>query len=126
MKLSQLLKEMANSLPEGKDQEIGGETITLYSGKVVQLRETTGLDETIVTRMLGKKFTADAAGAILYRTGLMARSVVSIDGEKPAEIKNAKDIDLFWARFTSKEKSQIDKAYSKLNEFKEDDEELGN
>ena len=126
MKLSQLLKEMANSLPEGKDQEIGGETITLYSGKVVQLRETTGLDETIVTRMLGKKFTADAAGAILYRTGLMARSVVSIDSEKPAEIKNAKDIDLFWARFTSKEKSQIDKAYSKLNEFKEDDEELGN
>jgi len=121
--LKELLKEMAEGMPEG-GTAIDSATVTTYKGRKIELRETTGLDETIVTKLLGSKFTPNSAGAMLYRSGLMARSVVSIDGEKPNPIRKAEDIDLFWATFTSKEKAQIDKKYSQLNEFKEDDEQL--
>ena len=121
--LKELLKEMAEDMPEG-GTTIEATSVTTYKGRVIVLRETTGLDETIVTKLLGKKFTPDSAGAMSYRAGLMARSVVSIDGEKPNPIRKAEDIDLFWATFTSKEKAQTDKKYSALNEFKEDDEQL--
>ncbi|MBE3584836.1 MAG: hypothetical protein IMW94_01440 [Thermoanaerobacter sp.] len=123
MKLSEMLKDLAENLPAEKDRDLSSRTVTLYTGRVVELRETTGLDEAIVARMLGPKFTANAAGAMLYRNALMARAVVSIDGEKAPPVLRTEDVDKFWAGFTSKEKAQIDRAYAALNEFKPEEDE---
>lgn len=100
--------------------------ITLPKGTKVELRETTGFDEILVTKMLGARFTANPAGALLYRMTMCATSIVSIDDAPVDRPSKVEDVEIFWSKFTSKEKAYIEKEYSRLNEVTANDEELKN
>lgn len=87
----------------------------LSDGRVVTVRELVGSDEMIVAAQLGKVFTPDGGGAVVFQSCLIARSVESINGQPVTPMRSYSEYRDFLAMFKSKDYSKIKKLYDKVN-----------
>jgi hypothetical protein len=110
--------------------------VELNKELAVKVGETTGFDEMMVLKKIGKDFTATGAGAFAYRNALICRSLKRVrtgpapegdpQGGNWVMFDKAKGEE-FLAALTSKEKARLESVYSQVNELSEDErEELKN
>lgn len=88
----------------------------------LMIRETTGLDETLVLRKLGKDFQPTGGGALMFRNAMLARSIVKIkkDGGEYVPFDRTKADD-FLNNLGSRAKAVLDAAYSAVNDLTEEE-----
>lgn len=110
---NQVMHEPASDQPE--QQPLADNQVKLSDGRVVEMREQLGNDEMIVAAQLGNVFTPDGAGAVIFQSCLIARTITSIDGVKPQPMRNYEAYRDFLAQFKGKDFNRIKKLYEKLN-----------
>lgn len=111
-------------------EEVSRTDLLLYEVELsdklsVKLRETTGLDETIVLRHLGDKFKSNGYGAMLYRNGMIGRAVKEVRDARQREdaefvVLQPTNAEGFINSLSSKEKAALEIAYSELNDLTDD------
>jgi hypothetical protein len=89
--------------------------VRLSDGRIVTIKELVGSDEMVVAAQLGKVFTPDGGGAIVYRSCLVARSIESIDGKPVSPCKSFQDYRDLSGQFKSKDYALIKNKYEELN-----------
>lgn len=94
----------------------------LDDGRKVKVVETTGLDEMIAAKVIGKAMDQFGSGAVQLRYVNMAFAIKEIDDQPVTRPKSINEVRTFMAKFTSKQLGKLSKVYSKLNEYKEDEE----
>lgn len=95
--------------------------VCLDDGRKVKVYETTGLDEMIAAKVIGKELDKFGSGAVQLRYVNVAFSIKEIDGQPIRRPTNLNGVREFMAKFTSKQLGKISKAYSELNEYKDDE-----
>ncbi|WP_088187541.1 hypothetical protein [Desulfosporosinus sp. FKA] len=99
------------------------EIVKLNDGREVKVVELTGLDEMIAAKVVGKEMNQPGAGGLQLRYILLAFAVKEVDGKEIQRPVKLNDVRGFLAGFTSRQLSQIGKAYSRLNDYIEKKEE---
>jgi hypothetical protein len=98
-----------------KQEELADNQVKLSDGRIVEMRESTGADEMIVSGELGDTFTANGAGAIIFQSCLIAKTVTSIDGKPIMPMRGFTAYRDFAGSFKSKDWNKIKNLYDKLN-----------
>lgn len=96
--------------------------VRLSDGRIIEMREATGADEMIVPAQLGKVFTSDGAGSIIYMNCLIIRTVVSIDGKPVEAMRSFEAYRDFMGNIKGKDLTRIKALYNKLNDDVDDEE----
>lgn len=96
-------------------QELSFNQIRLSDGRLVEMREMLGSDEMIVAGQLGGVFEPNGAGAVIFQSCLIVRTIVSVDGVEPPRFRNYEGVRDFLAGFKGKDYSKIKKLFEKLN-----------
>ena len=100
------------------------EIIALSDGRKVTIQETTGLDEMIAQKIIGKDMK-NQGDLINLPAVLLTTSIVEIDGEKFIRPRNIVEVQAFMSNLKSKDKSKLEKAYGRLNNDVEVENALG-
>lgn len=95
--------------------ELAENQVKLSDGRVVEMREQMGNDEMIVAGQLGDLFTPDGAGAMIFSTCLIVRTIKSIDGVDFVAPKNYAGVRDFLGGLKQKDWSKIRDLSTKLN-----------
>lgn len=90
--------------------------LKLSDGRIIEMREQVGNDEMIVAAQLGKVFTPDGGGAVVFQSCLIARTIVSIDEKKCEPLRGYESYRDFLGQFSGKDLTRIKKLYEKLND----------
>jgi hypothetical protein len=69
----------------------------------------------IVAGQLGDVFEPNGAGAVIFQTCLIARTIVSVGGVKPAVMRDYTAVRDYLAQFRAKDWNKIKVLYNKLN-----------
>ena len=99
------------------------EIVELNDGRKVKIVETTGLDEMIAAKVIGKEMDKFGSGVVQLRYINVAFAIREIDEQQVKRPVNINEVRTLMTKFTSKQLGKINKAYSNLNEYKEDDKE---
>jgi hypothetical protein len=105
------------------DNTRNSEIVELEDGRKVKVVETTGFDEMIAAKVIGKEMDKFGSGAVQLRYVNVAFAIKEIDEQPVKRPTTINEVRTFMAKFTSKQIGKLSKAYSKLNEYKEDEEE---
>lgn len=98
------------------------EIVELEDKRKVKIVETTGLDEMIAAKVIGKEMDKFGSGAVQLRYVNVAFAIKEIDDQPVKRPTNINEVRALMAKFTSKQVGKISKAHSNLNEYKEDEE----
>lgn len=90
----------------------------LSSGKKVECKELTALEEVLAYQFAGKGYDEKnvVGSAVLIRSVMAALSVVSVDGEAIERIKSLDEVYAMMANFKRKEWAEVMDLYEQLNE----------
>lgn len=100
---------------ETKVEALADNQVKLSDGRVVELRESTGADEMIVSAELGDTFTANGAGAVIFQSCLIAKTVTKINGQPLPPMRGFKTYREFAGGFKTKDWNKIKNLYTALN-----------
>lgn len=103
-------------------KQLAENEVRLSDGRIVAIRELVGADEMIVAAQLGKVFTPDGGGAVVFQSCLIARSVESVDGKLVSPCKSYQDYRELLGSFKSKDYQKIKKTYEVVNGSGSDEE----
>lgn len=103
----------------------GFEIVELDDGRKIKVVETTGLDEMIAAKVIGKEMDKFGSGAVQLRYVNVAFAIKEIDEQHVKRPTTINEVRTFMAQFTSKQLGKLNKAHSNLNEYKEDEETEG-
>ncbi|KEO82995.1 hypothetical protein [Tumebacillus flagellatus] len=103
------------SVPVPTSQELPFNQVRLSDGRLVEMREMIGSDEMIVAGQLGGVFEPNGAGAVIFQSCLIVRTIVKVDGMEPPRFRNYEGVRDFLAGFKGKDYTKIKKLFEKLN-----------
>lgn len=98
-----------------KKEALADNQVKLSDGRIVEMRESTGADEMIVSAELGDNFQANGAGYTIMQSCLTAKTVTKIDGQPIPTIRGYAAYRDFTAGFKSKDWNRIKTLYNTLN-----------
>ena len=94
------------------------EIVELEDGRKVKVVETTGLDEMIAAKVIGKEMDKFGSGAVQLSYIKLAFAIKEIDDQPIKRPTNINEVRTFMAKFTSKQLGKLSKANSKLNDYR--------
>lgn len=89
----------------------------LKSGKKVEMKELTALEEVLSYHLMGKSFDAENSipTAILHRSVSIVLSLVKIDGEEVVTPATLDQVYAILAKFSKKDFDELAAVYRELN-----------
>jgi len=96
-------------------KELAFNEVRLSDGRVVEMRESTGADEMIVSAELGDNFEANGGGFLIMRSCLVAKTITKIDGKPIQPMRGFGAYRDFAASFKAKDWNKIRALYDRLN-----------
>jgi hypothetical protein len=97
------------------EQGLAFNQVRLSDGRLVEMREMIGSDEMIVAGQLGGVFEPNGAGAVIFQSCLIVRTILKVDGVEPPRFRNYEGVRDFLGGFKGKDYTKIKKLFEKLN-----------
>jgi hypothetical protein len=91
------------------------EIVTLSDKRKVTIQETTGLDEMIAQKIIGKDMK-NQGDLINLPAVLLTMAISEINGEKFSRPNNLVAVQSFMGSLKSKDKARLEMAYQRLNQ----------
>lgn len=95
--------------------ELQENQVRLSDGRIVEMRELVGSDEMIVAGQLGDVFEPNGAGAVIFQTCLIARTITKVGGIDTPRFRNYEGVREFLSNFKGKDYAKIKKLFETLN-----------
>lgn len=99
-----------------KEEELAENQVELSDGRIIEMRETTGADEMVVSAELGDTFATNGGGMVIFQSCLIAKSIDKIDNKPVPPMRDFSEYRDFMDLFRSKDWSKIRAVYLKLND----------
>lgn len=96
-------------------QELADNQVRLSDGRILEMRELIGSDEMIVAGQLGDVFEPNGAGAVIFQTCLIARTITKVGDQEPPRFRSYEMVRDFLGNFKGKDYAKIKKLFEQLN-----------
>lgn len=98
-----------------KQEKLADNQVKLSDGRIVEIRESTGADEMVISGELGDTFEANGGGFLIMRSCLIAKSITSINGNPVPPMRGFEQYRDFAGSFKTKDWNKIRELYDRLN-----------